>query len=163
MAEFKKKHQGIVFRKGNEAVVFTDIKPGDKTFQYSIQPYLDSARVNNVQLVSLNQPLKTAWFVKNQNFIQFLDKTVYLFNAEVKTVKLSPKLKADYILISGNPYVALNIINNNFDYHTMVIDGSNSDSFIGKITKLGDTEHTNYKILKRNKFIISYSNARLEK
>ena len=49
-----KKHQGIVFKNGNKAIVLSDLKNTDKIYLYSIQPYLDSCRVNDVKLYNLS-------------------------------------------------------------------------------------------------------------
>jgi competence protein ComEC len=153
-----KKHPGIIFKKGSDAIVLSDIKPGDKIYQYSIQPYLDSCRVSNTLAYTLTQDINTPWFIKRHNLIQFLNKNAYIFNAQLKSITLPQKLKTNYIYITGNPHVVLNTINNNFDYNALVLDGSNSDDFISRISKDADAGHIYYKILKRNKSLISSSN-----
>lgn len=49
-----KKHKGIILRKGNNAIVLTDVTDTDKVYKYSIQPYLDSCQVTNIKLSKLN-------------------------------------------------------------------------------------------------------------
>jgi len=153
-----KKHQGIVFKNGNEAIVLSDIKPTDKSWQYSIQPYLDSCQINNVGLFDLNQDIKTNWMIKKYALIQFLNKKILLFNGQEPGNLLKPKLKTDYIYLTGNPDVDLNKINDNFDFNMLVIDGSNSDNLITGVEKEAKNKGISYKVLKRNNSLISVSN-----
>ena len=148
------KHTGIVFRNGNSAVVLSDLKPIDKNWQYSVHPYLDSCQINNIQLVALNQDVKTPWFAKSDNLVQFLDSRIILLTKKSQDNSLSHRLKTNYLYIIGNPYNQLSQINNNFDYHALIADGGNSDQFIEQVER----KFVNYKILKRNKSIISISN-----
>jgi competence protein ComEC len=153
-----KKHQGIIFKNGNEAIVLSDIKTSDKTWQYSIQPYLDSCKISNMHLVGLNDNIKTTWLVKRNNLIQFMDKRLFVFNGELKDTSLSQKVKANYIYITGNPRKELANLNNNFYYKTLIIDGSNSDKLIQNIEAQAKAGNINYKIIKRNKSLITVSN-----
>jgi competence protein ComEC len=75
-----KKHPGVVFSHGDQAVVLTDIKTTDKIFQYSVQPYLDSCQVSDIKMISLNQPIKTSWLAKENNLIQFMNTRIIVFD-----------------------------------------------------------------------------------
>ena len=153
-----KKHQGIIFKNGNEAIVLSDIKTTDKTWQYAIQPYLDSCKISRMHLFSLNVSIKTPWLVKRNNLIQFMNKRLFVYNGELKDSTISRKVKTDYIYITGNPRKGLTTINNNFDYQTLIMDGSNSDKMIDNVAHQGKNGDMNYKILKRNKSFIILSN-----
>jgi competence protein ComEC len=153
-----KKHQGIIFKNGNKAIVLSDIKKTDKTWQYSIQPYLDSCQINNVSLIDLNQDIKTSWLIKKYALIQFLDKKILLFNGQTWDNSLNGRLKTDFVYFTGNPHIDLNKINDNLDFNMLVVDGSNSDNLIAAIEKQAKDKGINYKILKRNISFISVSN-----
>jgi competence protein ComEC len=153
-----KKHTGIVFKHGDKAIILSDVKPADKIYQYSIQPYLDSCQVSDVQVINPDTDIKTAWLVKKYNFIQFLDKRIFIFDRPIQNNILQNKLKTDYIYFTNNQDTELNVLNGDFDYGMLIVDGSNSDSRIGKIEKQAASFNINYKILKRNKSVISVSN-----
>jgi competence protein ComEC len=153
-----RKFPGIIFKKGNDAIVLTDVKPGDKTYQYSVQPYLDSCGIKNIHICGLSQNVFTPWFSKQNNLVQFLDKRTYIVNGQLKDVRLTEKLKTDFIYATGNPHIVLTAISNNFTYNTLVADGSNSNNSIARLSKQAKELHTDYKILKRNKSLIIYSN-----
>ena len=152
-----KKHQGIVFKNGNEAIVLTDIKPTDKIYQYSIQPYLDSCQVNNAAVYNLNANINTAYLEKKYGLIQFLNKRIFIFDRLLQNNIPSQKLKTDYIYLMDNPG-GLNVINSNFNYQMLVIDGSNTDNRINRIEEDAKSKRIAYKILKRNNSFISISN-----
>jgi competence protein ComEC len=153
-----KKHKGIVFKNGNNAIVLSDLKSTDKNYQYSIQPYLDSCQVSNVKLLDLNQDIKTDWMIKKYNLIQFLDKKIFIYNRKLKNNLFSQKLKTDYIYLTGNKDLGLNEINSNFDYQILILDGSNSDYLISSVKQLNKNKHDSYIMLKSNKSFISVSN-----
>jgi competence protein ComEC len=153
-----KKHTGIIFKNGNEAVVLSDLKNTDKAYLYSIQPYLDSCQVKNVYLYNLNQDIDIQWLRKKYGMAQFLNTGIFIFNGQFKNNPLTPKLAANYIYVTGNPVDAMNKINSNFEYNSIIIEGSNSDRNIAEWQKLTAIKHINCKILKRNNSIITLSN-----
>jgi competence protein ComEC len=153
-----KKHPGIIFKNGNNAIVLTDLKSTDKTFQYSIQPYLDSCQVSNIKIYNPNQDIHTAWLRKKSGLVQFLHTTLFVFDKGFVNDGLSQKVKTNYIYLTGNPDTGLNSINSSFEYHSLVIDGSNSDKNINQWLKQLSAEQINFKILKRNNSFISVSN-----
>ncbi|HWZ14051.1 MAG TPA: ComEC/Rec2 family competence protein [Mucilaginibacter sp.] len=153
-----KKHPGIVFRHGYRAVVLTDIKTTDKTFQYSVQPYLDSCQVSDIKMISLSQNIKTQWLAKEDNLIQFMNTRIIVFDGRSYSHPLPEKLKADYLYITGNPAAGLNEINNYVDYPMAVIDGSTSDRLLRQVANQAGIKKIDYKILKRNNSLISVSN-----
>ena len=148
-----KKHIGIVFKNGNKAVVLTDLPVTDKNYRYSIQPYLDSAKVN-ASTYNLTQNINDQFFKKSNNLIQFQDKRILIYNPAMEKVHLPKKLKVDHIYITGNPHSDIKTIGKNFDYDLLIIDGSNSNKTIDALTKQAKTNHINYRVLKRNRSLI---------
>lgn len=152
------KHKAVIFKKGNAAIVLTDLQDTDKTYRYSIQPYLDSCQVSNTRLLRLNQNIKIPWMAKKDGLVQFLNTKMFLLNGQPADESLTPKLKIDYIYLTGNPHTSLTAINNNFDYKLLIVDGSNSDNYIGKLKEETENKKVKYKILKRNISLIAVSN-----
>ncbi|HAL80897.1 MAG TPA: hypothetical protein DCO83_00615 [Mucilaginibacter sp.] len=153
-----KKHQGIVFKKGNEAIVLTDLKNTDKIYQYSIQPYLDSCRVSNAVVYNLSQDINTPWLMKKRNLVQFSNKKIVIFDRQMTGNVMPQKFNTDYIYLTGNPDTGLNNIDNNFNYQELVIDGSNSDQLVNRIQQQVINKNVIYKLLKRNNSQICVSN-----
>ena len=155
-----RKHTGIAFKKGNEAVILTDLQDTDKAYRYSIQPYLDSSQVKHVQLLSPDKNIRLPYFLKENNYLQFQDKRLLLFNQHLSEILLPQKFKTDYLYVSGSKTadLDLNFINKNYDYSSLIIDNSNSNYLINKLKKQAETQHIDYHTLLRNKSIIVLSN-----
>ena len=153
-----KKHQGIVFKNGNDAIILTDINPNDKIYQYSIQPYLDSCQVSHAAGYNLSANINTAYLEKKYGLIQFLNKRIFIFDRLLQNNMPLQKLKTDYIYLTGNQDTGLSNINSNFNYQILVIDGNNTDTSISRIEKAAKSKRIAYKILKRNNSLISISN-----
>ncbi len=153
-----KKHTGLVFKSGNQAIVLSDIKADDKNYQYSIQPYLDSNKVSNAILVNIKSDVTTLFFVKRANLVQFKNKLFLIFDGQLQNKALPQKLKVDYVYVTGNPRTTIDIINKNYSYQTLIIDGSNTDRLTKNLVTESQTMHVNYQLLKRNKSLIIASN-----
>ncbi|HTD41056.1 MAG TPA: ComEC/Rec2 family competence protein, partial [Mucilaginibacter sp.] len=153
-----RKHAGIVFKKGNEAVVVTDLNDTDKTYRYSIQPYLDSCQVINVHKLTLDTNIRLPFFLKNNNLMQFQNKRLLLFDKKLEMTELSQKLKTDYLYISGNPDSYVDGINKNYNYSLLIIDNTNSNSLVASMERQATAQHINNYILQRNKSLVVQSN-----
>ena len=153
-----RKHQGLVFKRGNDAVVLSDVVSTDKAFSYSIQPGLDSLQVRHVFYCDINRDTTTSFFSKKSNLIQFKNQRILIFDRRIKYQQLTQKLKIDYVYLTGNPRINISAINRNFEYQNLIIGADNSDKWIKNIVAQADTTRTNYRLLKRNNSISIISN-----
>ncbi|MDB4927156.1 ComEC/Rec2 family competence protein [Mucilaginibacter sp.] len=153
-----KKHQGLVFKAGDKAVILSDIKADDKNYQYTIQPYLDSCKIADTALYNLKQNINTAFLIKNNNLIQFKNKKVLLFNKDLQSKQLVHKLKVDYLYITDNPHTTVNELNKNYDYAMLVIDGSNTNKLVNDLETQAKLLQIKYQTIKRNNSLIISSN-----
>lgn len=152
-----KKHCGIVFRRGREAVVLADVKPDDKVYQYSIQPYLDSCKIIDVRNAGLDQDIQTDWVKKKYNFVQYPGTRVLLIDGGFQYSKPNTDIQADVLYLTANPdldvFPAAKLLN----YQLVALDGSNSDRRIAKFKAMVKRGAVNYVILKRNRTLITTS------
>jgi len=153
-----RKNTGIVFKNGNKAVVLTNLTDTDKNYKYTIQPYLDSCKISKADVYNLDQGISKNYLKKQGGLIQFNHQKIMLFDKQTLHLQLPQKLKTDYLYITGNPYADLTQINKNYDYQTLVIDGSNSGKLIDQLEQQAREKHINYSILKRNISLIAVSN-----
>jgi competence protein ComEC len=106
----------------------------------------------------MNSIFKSVWFVKQDNLVQFLKQRIFILNQKIPNNIFAPQLKTNYIYLTNNPKTALSEINNNFNYQTIIVDGSNNDHLITDISKQAAAKSINYTILKRNISLVSESN-----
>lgn len=151
-----RKNSGILFKKGDQGILLTDLKPADKAYQYSIQPYLDSCLIN--QLSTLNTDTLLNFIRKSGNLIQFRDQKILIMNPAIAGKKFSDKLTIDYIYISNNPDINLQYLKENYNFKTLIADGSNSTRRINKLEQEAVLAKVDFKNLKRNKSFILESN-----
>ncbi len=152
------KHQGILFKNGNQGILLTDLPVTDANYKYSIQPCIDSNRVENVHISTFNDNLNVTYLRKNSSLIQFLNNRILIYDPHLQFTKLPKKLPVDYIYYTGNPHSSINFINQNYRYKKLIIDGSNSPQTIKKLVNEADSLRTNYVVLKRNKSLVVTSN-----
>ena len=153
-----RKHQGLVFKHGDQAIILSDINNTDKNYQYSVQPYLDSCKIADTIIRNLKQNIRSAYLIKTNNIIQFQNKKVLLFNKDLQGKQLPEKLNIDYLYVTGNPHTSLNEINKNYAYASLVIDGSNSNALVDSLEHQAKNQHINYRVIKRNNSFIVSSN-----
>ncbi|MES2809296.1 MAG: ComEC/Rec2 family competence protein [Bacteroidota bacterium] len=153
-----RKHRGIVFKQGDKAIILTELNPIDRNYQYSIQPYLDSIKVLDTAVYTLDKDIKSPFVMKSRNLIQFKNKKILIIDDGLVVNPLSSKLKVNYLYVTGNPHVSLNKLNENFTYDMLIIDGSNSSKHITDIVQQAKALHISYYILKGNKSLTIASN-----
>jgi competence protein ComEC len=153
-----RKHTGIVLKKGDRAVVVSDLSDTDKNYKYSVQPYLDSCKVSDPKICAPMVDLQLPFILKSNNLIQFGDKRLLIFDKQSQKTTLVKRLKLDYLFISGNPDADINSINKNYDYKLLVIDNNNSTSLINRLKDQANQAGIDYWVLQRNKSAIIASN-----
>ncbi|HTD98298.1 MAG TPA: ComEC/Rec2 family competence protein [Mucilaginibacter sp.] len=153
-----RKHTGIVFKKGDQAVVLSDLSDTDKNYRYSVQPYLDSCQVGSLKIVDPNSDVQLPYLAKKGNFIQFENKKILLFNKQLQQINLPEKIKSDYVYVSDNPKIDMSFINRNYGYDLLIIDNTNSNALINRLEEKAKETHINYRMLRRNKSVTVISN-----
>lgn len=155
-----RKNPGIILKKGNEAFVITDLKPTDKTFQYSVQPYLDSCKSTQINLLLPDQSFSNTVFIMQNHIIQFGDKLIFIADKQLENKQFPEKIKVDYVFITGNPKLNLNQICSNFVFDLLILDAANPDYRIKNLAEEAALDGRKIKVLKRNNALIVRSNFR---
>lgn len=149
-----RKNCGIVFKKGNEAVVLTDLKTSDKSFQYSVQPYLDSCKLTKVELINPDQNFGNAVFSKQNKLVQFQNQLIFVADKDFERQSFPQKIKVDAVFITQNPKINLDQIAKNLIFDVLIVASDNSDYLIKKLTEEAAADGRKIIILKRNKAVL---------
>lgn len=149
-----RKHTGIVFKNGSNGIVLSDLPENDKNFQYAMQPCLDSSRITNYKVYTLQADIKLLYVLKQSNLVAFQNKNLLLLNDADKIQSIPKQLKIDYLYLSNNFPVDTAALKNK----TVIIDGSNSDQYINSLLQTIKSMNLDYHVLKRNKSFVVTSN-----
>lgn len=151
-----KKQQAILFKRGESAVLLTDLADTDKTYRYSIQPCLDSSRITNLLLVPFNKDTATAFFRKQGRLVRFLNKDILLIDKSAQVRMPIPAFNIDYLFVTGNPKNATAFIRG-INYRQLVLAADNSDRFTTAFKAALKINDRKMYELKRNKSLIIQS------
>ena len=91
------KHAAIVFTYGRKACIITDLTPADKAYRYSIQPFMDSCRVETTNLIRPDQNVVTAELRKQNHLIQFNRELIFVVDSTFRQQRFAAKVKADAV------------------------------------------------------------------
>lgn len=135
-----RKHTGIIFRHGDQAVVLTDLADTSRTFKYSVQPYLDSCCVDKISIIAKDQDVTNSWLVKKGTLVGFMNKTIFIPGKTNSPLSL----KADYLLITGNPSITPDILAKSPDMGKIIIDDNNTLRLSKLLVDACRAHHLNY-------------------
>ncbi len=153
-----RKNFGLICKNGNEAFVISDLKSTDKTFQYSVQPFLDSCQAIKIHLLQPEQNFSNASFIRQNQLIQFGNKLIFVADKHFEQQVFPQKIKVDLVLITGNPKINLSQITQNLIFDLLVIDAGNSDYHLQKLVAEARADGRKIFILKRNNCLRVNSN-----
>ncbi|MGY3212295.1 ComEC/Rec2 family competence protein [Mucilaginibacter sp. HD30] len=146
-----KKQRAIVFINGTQAVVLSDLNSTDKNYHYSIQPGLDSAKVESVNVYGFAENIDLPQLKKSGNLIRFQNKITALLDSSSQNLKPLHPLKADYVFITHTPPISIAKVNQIFNSQLLVVSSDNSDRYIDSLKKQLLKSSNKYYLLKHNR------------
>jgi competence protein ComEC len=153
-----RKHTGIVFKKGSNALILTDLMDTDKIYRYSIQPYLDSCQVSGRKIIKPDSDIIVPFLRKRDNYVQFRNRRLMIYSKQFQYSQHDEKLKIDYLYLEGNPSADVALLNKIFSYKILIIDGSNSNQLTSRLENEAKLINKNYAVPGRNKSVTLVSN-----
>ncbi|PTR00972.1 competence protein ComEC [Mucilaginibacter yixingensis] len=152
-----KKHTGVVFRQGNRGVVLTDLADTDKAFKYSVQPYLDSSGIRQVNVIGLDRDIAIAFLCKKKNLLRFLDKNILMVTPTLVGIDKGRTANVDYLFVAGSPHPDWQYLRRQFSYQQVIAASNNSERLLDTLAKGAAGTEIKINALKRNKSIIIVS------
>lgn len=149
-----KKHTGIVFRQGSKAVVLTDLADTDKTFKYSVQPYLDSSGIRQVHIIGMDKNIATSFLYKKSSLVRFLDKNILIVTPLLIGIDSGRTVNVDYLFVTGSPHPDWRYLRRQFSYQQVIAASNNSARLLDTLQQGAAGAGVKINMLKRNKSII---------
>ncbi len=148
-----KKHSGIIFKNGSDAVVLSDLRPADRNYKYAIQPGLDSTKATHVKTYLFSDDFSLPFIRKKGNLVQFQNKKLILLDSSIR--EADKKIKVDYVFVHQNSQLKAFA---NLNYGLLIVNADNSNRYTDSLVKYLAVCNKKYYVLKRNKALNLSSN-----
>lgn len=118
-----RKNIGLGFIEGKQAVIISDLDRSDKTFSYSIKPWVVS---NGVDALEILHPSASNSSIRRKNFYQFSSYRILQWDRTFNYKKFSYPVFADAVLLTGNPNIRIAELLQMVKCRTILLNGDNS-------------------------------------
>lgn len=140
-----RKNTAVAFVEGRNAVLITDLDKDEFTYMFSVKPYLDSCKVDNIEFINPH-------LTNDEKMIVFNQKRLKIINHQLKSYT---KSEEDWLLMSSNKVVYLDQILSKNKPKNILIDGRNRDFVIKSLKLQAEALNINIHTLKRE-FALEY-------
>lgn len=115
----------IDFISNGQAISLTNKELSERNYSFAVQNNHFAQYVNNRKIFHIeNMNHADDVLYLHRNFIQYYDKRFYVLDAVPKGT--GQKIRTDYLIIRGNPYVKIEELSDFFTFQKIIIDNSNS-------------------------------------
>lgn len=133
-----RKNTAVAYIKGRNALVLTDLDTNEYSYKFSVQPYLDSCRINNLRYINPNQE-------HGESIYHFVNKKLKIINHKKNDFNTS---YSDYLFLSGDKIYNLKHLSKK-SKSDLLIDGNNRDFVIKALQIQAQELNLKYSALKR--------------
>lgn len=148
-----RKNFAAAFINGNESILFTDLTPTDRNFEFFVKPTLDQKQIKKIRFVGWNEEFQSKNMVKNSHQINYKGKQFLLLDESFNYKKLSDNHRFDFIWMHQSPKQRLPQLKNEIQFSNLIVDASNKDYLIAKFGQQADSLNINTYILKKQKAV----------
>lgn len=120
------KNYAVALVRAKKAVVITDLKPEDKTFQLHIQPALDQLKVQTINCLRWNQQLSKGGVTMKDHQLCFGKFRVLLMDSTFNAKRIIGHPSFDVVWLHGNPRVNIVQLRQEISFNKIWIDASNT-------------------------------------
>ncbi|MBK0383020.1 ComEC/Rec2 family competence protein [Pedobacter sp. SD-b] len=135
-----RKNTAVALIKGKTAVLITDLKADEFTYQFSVKPYLDSCQINYIEWINPH-------LIQDEKLISFEGKKLKIINHKLNNFAVS---KQDWLLLSSDKKQGLKSIIDANTFEELFIDGKNRDFVIEDLKNQAENLGLKPHVLKRD-------------
>jgi len=149
-----RKNYAAAFIKGNSCILVTDLTKEDRNFEFFVKPILDQKHISTIQFIKWNDDFKAPKFIKQSNQIINEGKRFLLLDESFNKKKITSKPSFDFIWMHNNPKQKIDLLKEEINFKTLIIDASNKDYVISKFEHQANLLNLPVHILKKHTAII---------
>lgn len=145
-----RKNYAVAFIQSNKAILVTDLKPDDKTFQFFVEPALDKMQVEDVLFIDWNKDTVVTNFIKVEKQIRFLNYKILMVDEKFNYKKIEYMPKVNAIWLHNNTRKKIDELRKEVIFDEVIIDASNRDYMIKSYEDEANNFGLKYHTLKKN-------------
>lgn len=145
-----RKNYAAAFIHAGNAILLTDLRPGDQTFKFSVKPALDQLQVSRVSLIHLKTDTLTPNFILQNRQIIFHGYKILIIDESWNNKQLQARGKFNAIWLTGNTTFNIETLPKEIQYQNIIMDATNKDYKIEWFKKNEYNNNAQLKILKKN-------------
>ncbi len=142
-----RKNRAIAFFSKGQCCLYTDLQPNDKTFAFSIQPSVSAfaSRINVVNSSS-HANVDSAY----NHFLVLGGWRLMIWDRFWKKKDFRKRVKVNAVLITDNPWIKLQKLNEDVEFSLVLIDATNKEYRINQWVQQARELGIKYYVLKQN-------------
>ncbi len=141
-----RKNTALVYFRGKEYELITDLKPTDKVYQFSVKPSLERAGLHLKNWVNTNSLTK--------HFMQLGNYRILRWTSNFNHQKFMHPIRVDAVLLSDNPKIKLYKLRDYAHFNQLIIDATNPDYQIKRWIDEAERLGMDYHVLKKNPALV---------
>ncbi|MGY0037282.1 ComEC/Rec2 family competence protein [Pedobacter sp. NJ-S-72] len=129
------RNYAVAFISQKKAVLVTDLKPGDKTFSFHIQPALDQLKIRKITCLKWNESISMNGLIIKEHQLVFRNFRVLLLDTTLNNQKIRNKPIFDAVWIHRNAKVKISDLRQDISLKKIWVDASNKNYAIQNYLK----------------------------
>jgi competence protein ComEC len=145
-----KKNFATAFLNADTAYLLTDLTQTDKTFVFSIKPFLDQHRIATTRLVRYDEQINTAVLYMDSSQIRFHHLKILKYDPLLQKKTVLERPRFDILWFHNSPQFKMEAQIKAIDFQVIVADATNNPSALKYYKNSTDIFHLDYHLLKKN-------------
>ena len=130
-----RRNTAITYIQKGKGYLFSDLINDEKTLSFSIKPALNSQGISEVINMNLDTVFSDEHVKVSPQHMQFGEYKVIRWGKHMDGLVFSKKVKANVMLLSGNPRVSVRELKGLAEFSLLVIDGTNYKYLVAQWTR----------------------------
>lgn len=153
------KNYAIAFIDAKNVMLVTDLDLSTKGLDFFIRPELDRLGLTKINIIKWEKDTTIGSFLKQRHQIMFHGYRILLMDSCLNNRAIRGLPKFNAVWMHQNPHMDLFDLRQQLVYSTLLMDATNSKSFLNKNTSIANKINLTSHILKKNKaYLIDLNN-----
>lgn len=145
-----RKNYAAAFIHSNQAILLTDLKQDEKTFQYFVKPALDQLQVNQISLIDIKTDTVMPDFMMKDHQILYDQYKILIIDDTWNNKRPRTKGKFNTVWFTHNTRFKMEKLPKEVEYENLIADATNKDYKIKLLKTFAQNNKLQLHILKKN-------------